>query len=402
MIRKIFASPYGVMVVVLCMYVAKVAAKLTIGQMIHSPMIEGDGWHNASDIFEACVVIATIWFSRLPASDSYPLGRRNIESIFSVVVGVFLALMSIKIAWFALVGLAHIKDGHATLILSSQMAPWVLGVTGGSALVSLFVSRYQIRVGKATGHEALVADGEETASDGRIELATFVGVCGEYLFDAPWIEYPFALIVAGLMVKTGGEIFSRGMGALLQRTIGPEHDEAIRNIVSNMYGIERVAQIKTFRTGNKVILILKVLSQAQPRVTRLMKEAVAVHIARYLREQEFEDGEFFIRFDSPPSDFHRRAVLIHYIDDLPRVATCIKDATHVIVCDVEYGGVTRATNHQIPDQDLDERIKHLGELLVKKRVVESILFSSTCDQTASTFPIRVVNGPSDQLAVYGL
>lgn len=401
MLRKIFASPYGVMAVVLCMYLVKVTTKLTIGDWANSPMISGDGWHNAADIFEACVVIATIWFARLPPSDTYPLGRKNIESLFSVIVGALLVFMAIRIGWSSASSLWGAMGGEPVgLIMGPHLAPWVMGVTGGSAILSLFVSRYQIRVGKKTGHEALVADGQETASDGRIELATFAGVCGQYLFDAPWIEYPFALLVAGLMIHTGKEIFSRGMGALLQRTIGIGHDQAIATIVGGLYGVEGVGQLKTFRTGNKVVLIMKVLSRAHPRAQRLMKEAMAYHIANYLRGQGFEDGEFFIRFDAPLSDFDRRAVLL---DGNRRVAQSIQDAVSVVVCDVEHGIVTRATEHPIPGEDASRR-KALLEFLLEKRVTEVVIYGPNRPSGYSQGKMNppFYSGSSNQPAVYGL
>ena len=410
MIRKFLASPYVVMAVVLAMYLLKVTAKLSIGQMVNSPMITGDGWHNVADIFEACIVIATIWFSRLPASDTYPLGRRNIESLFSVVVGVFLVVMAGKIMVTSVLCLVSVLQGKpAELLMGPHLAPWVMGVTGGSALLSLLVSRYQIRVGKKSGHEALVADGQETASDGRIELATFVGVLGQYIFGAPWLEYPFALLVAFLMVHTGWEIFSRGMGALLQRTIGLRHEAAIKNIVQAMYGVTDVAQIKSFRTGNKVILILKVISisHTQPRVARLMKEAMASHIADYLRSQGFDDGEFFIRFDSPQNGFHRRAILLSYEGGHARIANSITTASHVAICDIEHGHLTRATEHRIPNAGPIWSKDLFFAFLDRKRVDQVIVHDSTTSGVIG--PVQglkrradLVSGPSDEPSVYGL
>lgn len=406
MIRKILASPYGVMAVVLCMYVMKVTSKLTIGDWVNSPMIIGDGWHNAADIFEACVVIATIWFSRRPASEEYPLGRKNVESLFSVAVGTFLIGMGAKIGLTSLSSLWNVLNGQPVdLIMGSHLAPWVMSVTGGSALLSLVVSRYQIRVGKKTGHEALVADGEETASDGRVELTTFAGVCGQYLFQAPWIEYPFALVVAGIMLHTGREILDRGMGALLQRTIGREQEQAIRRIVGGMYGVKGVAQLKTFRVGNKAVIILKVLTRAHPQAQRFMKEVMARQIADYLRTQGFGDGEFFIRFDPPSSHFHRRAVLL---DSRRLVAGSSAVAATVLICDVEHDRVTRATEHMVsgdltPDQGGEALLRFLLDKQVAVVIIHDPESIGGCDPIRSRHEqMQVVNGQWDQPAVYGM
>jgi cation diffusion facilitator family transporter len=400
-------SPYVVMAVVLAMYIVKVAFKLTIGHQLGSPMIEGDGWHNVADIFEACIVIATIWFSRRPPSDTYPLGRKNIESLFSVVIGLGLILMALRIAWESLAALVQIMSGTflVTQIISGSLVWWAVGVTLGSSLLSLVVSRYQIVIGRKRGHDALVADGEETASDGRIEFATFLGVAGESLFHAAWIEYPFALLVAGLMVKTGWVIFDRGIGALLQRSLGFEHVEAICSITTRMYGIDDVAQVKLFRTGSKVVLILKVLTLASPSVRRLMKEAMAKHIAAYLHEQGYEEGDFFIRFDEPNKEFHRRALLVVREDSSARVTSVLEDATHVIICDVEHGHVTRATEHNVEGTGA-QMINWLFLFLGSKRVRELVVHvdDETSGDTLKQFEksVEIINGPSHSLRAYGL
>ncbi|MFA6558969.1 MAG: hypothetical protein WCT03_21280, partial [Candidatus Obscuribacterales bacterium] len=43
-------NPFGVMSLVVLMYVIKAILKITVGHQINSPMIEGDGYHNLADI----------------------------------------------------------------------------------------------------------------------------------------------------------------------------------------------------------------------------------------------------------------------------------------------------------------------------------------------------------------
>ncbi|MCX6714678.1 MAG: cation diffusion facilitator family transporter [Candidatus Uhrbacteria bacterium] len=371
-------SPYTVMTIVVIMYLVKVVCKLSIGLHINSPMLTGDGFHNIADIVQAMFVIVAVAVSRMPASDKYPFGRKNIESIFSVVVGVSLCLMAVKIGWESMTTLARYLPVWAgleapftsPLKMGNQYVTWVVAVTSGSALLSVIVGRFQIRAGKAMGHEALVADGKETLSDGRIEAATFAGVLGEYLFHAPWIEYPFAILVAGLMIRTGIEISLYGYRALLQRTIGRAHDQAMKVIITAMPGVADVADLKSFRVGPRAIVIAKVLTHADARASRLLKHGIITHVTAYLREHEFDEAELFIRFDRPDPKRERRAVAVRSSAGGRCVAASLEYPTHLIICDMEFDCVSRATVHEVAALE-----GSVLEFLHTKKVTSLVLFA---------------------------
>ena len=94
-IKCFLLSPYTVMGAVVFMYIVKAIVKITIGHQVNSPAITGDGFHNVSDIPEALFVIAAVFVSRLPPSEHYPMGRKNIESLVEVFVGAGLAFVAL-------------------------------------------------------------------------------------------------------------------------------------------------------------------------------------------------------------------------------------------------------------------------------------------------------------------
>ena len=372
-------SPYTVMTIVLIMYAVKVVTKLTIGAHVNSPMITGDGYHNVADIFEALLVIAAVAVSRMPPSEKYPFGRKNIESIFSVVVGAGLVLMALRIGWesakisYLIVGaqFGFVASYTPPLKIGTEYLGWVVGVTLGSTLLSVVVGNFQIRAGKAMGHEALTADGKETLSDGRIEFVTFIGIIGEYLFHAPWIEYPFAILVAIVMSRTGIEIFLHGFRALLQRTIGLEHDQAMKEIVRSMPGVADVAELKSFRVGSRAIVIVKVITHADSRARRLIKLGLAKHVTAYLNSHEFSEAEFYVRFDRSDPGRTRRAIAVRSDAEQKMImANSLEDATHLIICDMEFDQISRATVHEV-----SALTSSIVEFLRMKKSASLLLFS---------------------------
>jgi cation diffusion facilitator family transporter len=347
LIKSHAESPYVVMSLVLLMYIIKVVCKLAVGYTINSGMLIGDGWHNVADIFEAIVVMVTIRFSRQEHSGKYPLGPKNIESFFSVVIGGGLIAMALKIGATSAWTLATLAAGKevAEVIVDSGTAPWAMAVTLGSSVLSLLMSRYEIHVGKISGHQIIVADGEETKSDGRIELATFIGILG-LAFGVSWIEYPFAIVVAVLMIQTGYEIFDRGMGALLQRSIGLEVDAEMKELVEDFYGVVRVTSLKSFLTGEKVNLIIEIETASGAENHRALREAIEFQLVEYLKAEEHSSWEFYTSFYLPEPKVHRMAVPVYESHVGWRVAGIWDDLTHVVICDVVDDVVVRSTKHE--------------------------------------------------------
>lgn len=359
-LRSLALSPYTAMGLVIVMYIAKVIAKMAIGSSINSPTITGDGYHNSSDIAEAFLVIAILVFARRQADDKYPFGRKNAESIFQLAVGVLLGSMALQIGFRSLRGLVEylppVKHAlerfitlpaHEPLRMGPEYFWWVTGVMAVSAVLSVLASWYQIYVGRHSGHASLVADGQETRGDGVIELVVLVGVLGEYLLGAPWLEYPLGLFVAGLLVRTGWENLSDGWRKLLQRSIGAEHEAAIRDTALETHGVLAVAELKTFQAGDMAVLIMKVTTRCGAQAALDIKSALAARIGPYMAESGFDEWDHYIRFDKPEPARRRIAYAVTLGPDADILAgrapaaRGLADATHFMVCDVEDGRIVR-------------------------------------------------------------
>lgn len=383
-IKRFFLSPYTVMGTVVLMYVAKAIVKISTGHHVNSPAITGDGFHNVSDIPEALFVIAAVFVSRLPPSEHYPMGRKNIESLVEVFVGVGLACVAVFTVLRGASGILSYITGipetitallpqHEELRIGEQYFWPVVSVIAGSVVLSLLVSTYEIKVGRLYRHHSMVADGEETRSDGRIEASVLAGVLGEYLFHAPWIEYPLAFYVAWLMLGTSREIFKKGWRAILQRSIGIEHDAAIRSLCENTHGVLGAEKIKTFMVGSVVKCILKVTTRCSAQAAANIKHALIAHIDAYLKEHDFTESEIFLRVDQPIVEYRRVAYAVQ-MDRIrtPLIAEATINATHYLICDIENGEVVRWTVEPAPDS-----LEAIGDLLIKKRVIELYIFGKT-------------------------
>ncbi|MBY0358500.1 MAG: cation diffusion facilitator family transporter [Candidatus Obscuribacterales bacterium] len=383
-----FRDPIFVMGLVALMYVVKAVLKITVGQMINSPMIAGDGFHNIADLFEAAAVITVIVVARRPSTVDYPFGRKNIEFFASLAIGASLLYMSFQFTVESLVGLLAMKPAldeivrgyvslpaYQPLVMSTKTLPWVLAVTAGSTALSVIVSRYQISVGRSSGHASLVADGEETASDGRIEAVTFVGVIAEYLFHAPWLEYPLGLVVAVLIGRTGFELFRSAWRVLLQHSLGEERESKIKEICLATPGIMGIFKLKTFQVGHTAVCLIDLETQRGHAAVIQIQYGIEYHLRQYLEEEGFKEFEFKLDFHLPLAKRHRVAYAIKKVDGKSFISPTLSQASHIWVCDIERGKVMRSTEEVLPENPL--------ALLLRKHAFHLYVFDSAKENADS-------------------
>jgi len=411
-LARALKDPTSVMVAVSVMYILKAALKISIGTRIHSPMIAGDGYHNLADLLEAGAVIAVIMVSKRPSTEQYPFGRKNIEFFTSLAIGLGLLVMSFQFALKSLVGLLHMVPtldqflrsflplpGHEQLVMDNGTFPWALGVTAGSVVLSFVIGRYQIAIGKASGHASLVADGEETVSDGTIESVTVAGVLGEHLLHLPWLEYPLGLLVAVLIARTGRQLFVSAWRVFLQHSIGVEHDARVKQLAKQVPGVQDVSELKTFQVGHIAVCMMTVVSKAGALAAPHVKYGIEYAVERYLLDQGFKECEIHIRFVRPDACYRRIAFAVVKRGSLVVIAPTLQSATHLWFCDQEEGPTVRIKEELVPADPV--------AYLVEKQVIQLYVFGGL-ERTTADFPglatnhIELVGSTSYLPSVMGL
>ena len=338
------------------MYIVKTVTKLTAGYITNSPVFTSDGFHNLSDILQAVAVMIVVYMARRPPSAEYPLGKRNIEFFSSLIIGISLLVLGLEFALQSVVGILHYLPSmdvlarsylplpeHKMLLSDSTTYPWLIGIMAVSGALSWVVSRYQIAVGKSTGHASLVADGEETASDGRIELIALLGIISQPLFGAPWLEYPLALVVAYLVLGTGKELFMQAFRTLLQHALPQEVEEQIRTITLDVPGVNSVGELKTFQVGQVAVCLLTVRTTLGAEKVAFVRYGIEHRLKALLEESGFVGSEIHLKFVGTALKRYRIAYALRREENNSlHVASSLAETTHLAICDVEDGHIARA------------------------------------------------------------
>jgi len=146
----------------------------------------GDTLHNVADALTAVPLGIAFWVGRRPANRRYTYGYGRAEDLAGVVIVATIALSAAAAAYESVRRLVHPADVHH---LWAVAMAGVIGFIGNEA-----VARYRIRVGRAIGSAALVADGLHARTDGFTSLAVVAGAAG---VAAGW---PAADPVVGLLI----------------------------------------------------------------------------------------------------------------------------------------------------------------------------------------------------------
>lgn len=396
----VLRDPLFVTGVVAVMWLLKAIAKITVGLWINSPMVAGDGFHNIADVLEVVAVGVVLFIAARQATRRYPYGRKNMEWFTQLGIGVMLFAAAGKFIVDCGVGLLSYAPGwdhavrsvltflpeHEAVAIDGHTFPWVLAVTGVSFLLSQVLSRYQIIVGKRTGHASLIANGEEAASDGWIEAVTVFGVIAEFVTGWGFLEYILGLVVAAMIMRTARELFVTGWRVLLQHSIGEEHEESLREACLRVSNVKAVAELKTFQVGHTAVVMVTCETLAESHGATYVKRAVENAIEAYLlaggEDAQFKAADIHVKMQRPDPRRHRvgYALFIHWTNEA-ELAASLAAASHIAVCDVEHDDIVRTKVLALEGLDDTGR----SDLIAEKRIQQVF---TTANTTAYALPVH--------------
>ncbi|PIR94129.1 hypothetical protein COT97_02795 [Candidatus Falkowbacteria bacterium CG10_big_fil_rev_8_21_14_0_10_39_11] len=407
--RKHLLSPYVVMSIAAIAYIIKFCLKYGVGQWVNSPALIADGYHNFADLIEVgLVMFFGIYLGNKPRSAEYPMGRKRLESIIVLGIGIALVVLAYDTTTKSLSGLislwpnldesirphlpSFIFPPVENPIISESAFIGVLCAAGISAIISMIIGRYEIVCGKKAGMVSLIADGQETISDGKIEIAAFIGFLSKFglifLFGSTFpiaipiiggiIEYALGLFVAYLVIKTAWEILGNAFHVLLAKSIGTNKVETIRAIVKKIPGIRAVTDITSFSDGHTATCLISVETAASSKAHRPLWRTIKKQVKEYLSQfEEFMGQTVHVYFQQPEYPFMREAqALILDNDGREMNSPTIESATHMRIYDMD------GEHHRLRAVDIKIKNLPLSEFidLIQYKSIKSVFVFTGSDE----------------------
>ena len=201
-----------------------------------------DTVHNLADAFTAIPLGFAFWLGRRPATRRFPYGYGRAEDLAGVFIVVLTAASAVFAGWEAVRRLVHPAPvEHLGWVAVAGLVGFV-----GNELVAI----YRIRVGRAIGSAALVADGAHARTDGFTSLAVVVGAAGVALgfpLADPLVGLAITVTIAVVLWGAARDVFARLMDA-----VDPDLVEAGQAALAHTEGVQSVAELRLRWSGHQL------------------------------------------------------------------------------------------------------------------------------------------------------
>lgn len=228
----------------LAVVIALVVLKVVVGVITGSISILAQAVDSFLDLFAVTIIFLAVSIATKPADEQHPFGHGKVENIAAIVQAVLIFIAS---------GLIIFSAVHRIIAGTPiEMTEAGIGVMVVSIIASVFLSRYLLRVSKATDSIALQAVAHNIAADVYSATAVLAGLIVIRFSRLNIFDPIIAILVALFILKVGYDVLRRSFGGLIDVKL-PEAEEteikyAIIEHYSDVVGFHR---LRTRKAGSQ-------------------------------------------------------------------------------------------------------------------------------------------------------
>ncbi|WP_026340520.1 cation diffusion facilitator family transporter [Thioalkalivibrio sp. ALJT] len=221
-------------------------AQLISGWLLNSQALVADGVHTLSDLITDGVVLFAARKAAASPDADHPYGHARIETLATVIVGLFLTFAGLAIAWTA---------GSRLLGAEPLTAPATAAVAFAALTLVAKEGLYQYTQRVARRHQSrmLEANAWHHRTDAISSLFVLVGV-GAAVAGFPWADALAALIVALFILHVAGRLIVRAAAELIDTALEPDQVQRIHRTIVDVPGVKDAHMLRTRRHGSDVVV----------------------------------------------------------------------------------------------------------------------------------------------------
>jgi len=267
--------------------------KLLAGYFGRSEAVFADGLESAADFIALGSSLIALRIGSQPFDEAHPYGHGKAESISAIIVSLVI---------FSTGGWILIRSVHA-IIDRVYEVPAAMAVAAAflTILIKEALYRYSVTAGIKLGSPAILAVARDHRKDAITSVSTLIGVTGAFFGIA--VMDPLAAGITSLFIfHIGYETF---MGAAHELMDGKPDDnslEEMRKLAEGVAGVEHVHEIRCRRSGQYLIVDLKLDMAAEMTVRE--SHAIATAVKKLIFDQFTNVGDVMIHVN-PHEEEHQ-------------------------------------------------------------------------------------------------
>ena len=260
--------------------------KLLAGHFGRSEAVFADGMESAADFIAILSSMIALRIGRQPYDEQHPYGHGRAENISAIIVAIVI---------FGTGGWILYRSVH-TIVAGTYGVPQ--GIAVAAAFITIIAKealyRFSVRVGKHLGSPAILAAAKDHRKDAITSIGTLVGVTGAF-FGFSILDPLAAGITSFFIFHIGYETFT---GAAHDIMDGKPEDgciDGIAQLAAGVEGVEHVHEIRCRRSGQYLIVDLKLDMDADMTVKR--SHEIATEVKRLIFERFPNVGDVMIHIN---------------------------------------------------------------------------------------------------------
>lgn len=220
--------------------------KIIAGFLGHSHALLTDGIHSLSDLIsDALVLIAAKAGGKMP-DKQHPYGHQRIETLAAIIIALLLLMVGGTIIYET--G-RHVYRGdlapvHGTLVVIAALF---------SMGVKEWLYRYTLAKGRKIHSNLLITNALHNRSDVWISALVVLSAIGT-LGGIPYADNICAGIIALIIIKSGIQLFLRGIQELIDTGVDEVTLAEIKKCIQSVSGVVSIHQLRTRSHGGDIFI----------------------------------------------------------------------------------------------------------------------------------------------------
>jgi cation diffusion facilitator family transporter len=222
--------------------------KLFAGLLTGSISLIAEAIHSLIDLVAAIIAFVSVRVSDRPADEQHPFGHGKAENISGVAEAVLIFVAAGIIIYEAI---QRLITGRTLELLEIGIA-----IMAVSIVVNILVSRYLLRVSRATDSLALEADARHLTTDVIAMVGVLVGLAivriGQLVgVNLNILDPIVAILVALLIMKTAYDITKKSFGGLMDIKLPKAEEDEITSCIMEHGGkVVAFHDLRTRKAGS--------------------------------------------------------------------------------------------------------------------------------------------------------
>jgi cation diffusion facilitator family transporter len=260
--------------------------KLSAGYWGASDAVFADGIESACDFIAIGSTMIALRLGRQPYDEQHPYGHGRAESLAALFISLVICLTGIWI----------LVDAVQTVLRHDFKSPGWIAVA--AAAVTIFIKEWLYRYSKNTGKQlespSLLAIAQDHRKDAITSIATLVGVAGAFMGFG--IMDPLAAgLTSFFILHIGWETLNGACHDLMDGTVHGEYIQEVTELAEAVTHVEHVHEIRARRSGQYIIIDLKL--EMDPDMTVKQSHGVATEVKRKIFERFNNVGDVMIHIN---------------------------------------------------------------------------------------------------------